>query len=226
MTKFSRTIKEAAKAIAAATTNEEVKAALDGDTRKAVIAAADRQYDAIARLAAAELDAAKPAHKIEAAPEQAQDAGYIEMRSAADAANAANAAKKVKAPRERDPRLPAVGTVLTKTYKGAEYWITCGESDFTLANRHDGPDVPFKSLSLIAKTITGKTWNGYLFFGLTDRPVAKAYRQSELEIELVAVLANMVAGMQDGSANLRCPAHIMNVLQKAKDLGFQVSILD
>jgi hypothetical protein len=29
--------------------------------------------------------------------------------------------------------------------------------------------VPFKSLSAVAKAITGAAWNGYVFFGLTER---------------------------------------------------------
>ena len=59
-------------------------------------------------------------------------------------------------------RLPIPGTVLTRTYKGKHVAVTVlkdGTFDY------DGQT--FKSLSAIAKAITGSHWNGYVFFGLT-----------------------------------------------------------
>jgi hypothetical protein len=59
-------------------------------------------------------------------------------------------------------RLPIPGTVLTRTYKGKHVAVTVlddGTFDY------DGQT--YRSLSAIAKAVTGSHWNGYLFFGLT-----------------------------------------------------------
>ena len=63
----------------------------------------------------------------------------------------------------RDERLPAPGTVLTRTYRGEEYRVTVLDDGFEWDGRH------FKSLSAVARAITGQKWNGPLFFGLTKR---------------------------------------------------------
>jgi Protein of unknown function (DUF2924) len=58
----------------------------------------------------------------------------------------------------RDPRLPAVGTVLTRTH---------GTTDHTVIVLDDGFEYHgerYRSLSKIARVITGTPWNGYLFF--------------------------------------------------------------
>ena len=60
----------------------------------------------------------------------------------------------------RDPRLPEPGTVITRVYKATEHRVTV---------QHDGfqyGDQRYRSLSKIARQITGTHWNGYLFFGL------------------------------------------------------------
>ncbi len=67
----------------------------------------------------------------------------------------------------RDPRLPGVGTVLTKRYKGSEYEVTVLTDGF----EYDG--VEFKTLSAVAKEITGRHWNGFIFFGLDTRKPKK-----------------------------------------------------
>jgi hypothetical protein len=64
---------------------------------------------------------------------------------------------------KRDPRLPAVGEFLTKVYKDTEYQVQVLEDGFEFNGRH------YKSLSRIARDITNTVWNGFLFFGLTDR---------------------------------------------------------
>jgi len=63
----------------------------------------------------------------------------------------------------RDPRLPGVGSVLTKTYKGRNLKVVVGECDFEF----DGDR--YRSLSAIARKLTGTPWNGYLFFGLLTK---------------------------------------------------------
>jgi len=63
----------------------------------------------------------------------------------------------------RDPRLPAPGSVLTRIYEGVEHRVTVLEDGFEYGGER------FKSLSKVAKAITGQHWNGYLYFGLRGR---------------------------------------------------------
>jgi hypothetical protein len=60
----------------------------------------------------------------------------------------------------RDPRLPAAGTVLTRTHKGRLVLVEVRRDGFL----HDG--VLHPSLSAAAKAATGCHLNGYRFFGL------------------------------------------------------------
>ena len=66
-----------------------------------------------------------------------------------------------------DPRLPKVGTIITKIYKGKKVNVKVLDNGFDYAGRQ------FRSLSAIAREVTGSIWNGYLFFGLTQRPNKK-----------------------------------------------------
>lgn len=63
----------------------------------------------------------------------------------------------------RDPALPPVGTVLRRVHKGRTHEVTVLEDGFL----HEAKT--FATLSAVAKAITGTTWNGRLFFGLTTR---------------------------------------------------------
>ena len=60
----------------------------------------------------------------------------------------------------KDKRLPIPGTVLTKEYKGTNYQVKVLEKGF----EYNGNI--YKTLSAIAKEISGAHWNGYLFFNL------------------------------------------------------------
>lgn len=60
----------------------------------------------------------------------------------------------------RDKRLPIPGTVITKEYKGIKLQIKALESGFEYNNK------VYKSLTAIAKEVSGAHWNGYLFFNL------------------------------------------------------------
>jgi hypothetical protein len=71
-------------------------------------------------------------------------------------------------PRPRDPRLPAPGTTLTRTFNGKELKVEVLDAGF----RHDGK--VWRSLSAIAKAVSGTSWNGFLFFNLQKRPAAPA----------------------------------------------------
>ena len=75
----------------------------------------------------------------------------------------AAAPAKTAAPRERDPRLPRPGGVLTRTFKGKEIKVEVLDAGFA----YDGKT--WRSLSAIAKEVSGTSWNGFLFFGLQTR---------------------------------------------------------
>jgi len=69
-----------------------------------------------------------------------------------------------KAERQRrDRRLPPAGTVVVARVEGRQHLVTVLERGFVYAEK------PFRSLSAIARAITGTTWNGFLFFGLERR---------------------------------------------------------
>ena len=61
-------------------------------------------------------------------------------------------------------RIPAVGNVIQRDYKGQSIEVKVMEGGFEFQGR------PFKSLSAIAKEVTGSHWNGYAFFGLGGKP--------------------------------------------------------
>jgi len=71
-----------------------------------------------------------------------------------------------KATHDRDPRLPPVGTELRRTFDDAEYVVTVHEDGFLFRGSR------YRSLSLIAREITGTRWNGYGFFGLLRKETA------------------------------------------------------
>ena len=60
----------------------------------------------------------------------------------------------------RDRRLPIPGTVITKEYKGNTFQVKVLAKGFEYNGR------VYKSLTAIAKEITGAHWNGFLFFNL------------------------------------------------------------
>lgn len=62
-----------------------------------------------------------------------------------------------------DPRNPVVGTRLLREWNGIEHSVTVLKDGFDWQGRK------YKSLSAIARSITGTRWNGYRFFGLRER---------------------------------------------------------
>lgn len=52
------------------------------------------------------------------------------------------------------------GTQIVREYQGAEHRVTVLEDGFEYAGK------PYRSLSAIARAITGTRWNGLVFFGL------------------------------------------------------------
>jgi hypothetical protein len=69
-------------------------------------------------------------------------------------------------PTNRDPRLPPPGTELRRTFDGIEHIVTVLEDGFAFRGK------PYKSLSIIAREITGTRWNGFGFFGLLRKESA------------------------------------------------------
>jgi hypothetical protein len=65
--------------------------------------------------------------------------------------------------RKRQDRMPMAGTRLVREWQGVEHTVTVTTSGFDWQGR------PYKSLSAIARAITGTRWNGPLFFGLRNR---------------------------------------------------------
>ncbi len=63
----------------------------------------------------------------------------------------------------RDPRLPQPGTVLRRAHGGVEHEVT------VLADGFEYRGERYRSLSKIAREITGTPWNGFLFWNLAER---------------------------------------------------------
>ena len=58
---------------------------------------------------------------------------------------------------------PMAGTRLIREWQGVEHAVTVTADGFEWQGR------PYKSLSAIARAITGTRWNGWVFFGLKGR---------------------------------------------------------
>ncbi len=65
------------------------------------------------------------------------------------------------------PGSPPLGTTLTRVWKGQDIRTTAVEGGW----EHEG--VVYRSLSAVAKALTGSHWNGRYFFGLTKRKGAR-----------------------------------------------------
>ena len=63
--------------------------------------------------------------------------------------------------RLRDNRLPAPGSIITKTYRGKAIEVKVLENGFEYEGK------VFKSISRVAMTIVKRQISGYVFFGLT-----------------------------------------------------------
>ena len=68
------------------------------------------------------------------------------------------AKRSIRADRDR----PITGTRLLREWQGVEYVVTVTADGFEWHGR------PYKSLSAIARAITGTRWNGWVFFGLKN----------------------------------------------------------
>ena len=100
-----------------------------------------------------------------------------------------------------DPRIPAVGTVLSREHDGRTWRLRVDHSGFTLTGP-DGGQGKERSLSSAARVVLGGTRvNGPAFWGLDDTPAERARREAEktarrrerLGLRLVAAVAEWVA---------------------------------
>jgi hypothetical protein len=57
---------------------------------------------------------------------------------------------------------PIAGTRLIREWQGVEHCVTVMRDGYEYAGR------PYKSLSAVARAITGTRWNGWVFFGLKN----------------------------------------------------------
>lgn len=67
----------------------------------------------------------------------------------------------VPALKERDGRLPAVGAVITKTYRGKRIEVKVLENGFEYQGKL------YTSISRVAMDIVNRPISGYVFFGLS-----------------------------------------------------------
>jgi hypothetical protein len=70
--------------------------------------------------------------------------------------------KAAKGPRPAKDR-PIAGTCLIREWQGVEHSVTVRDDGYEYQGR------PYKSLSAIARLITGTRWNGWTFFGLKNQ---------------------------------------------------------
>jgi hypothetical protein len=72
------------------------------------------------------------------------------------------ASRDSAASRTRPALRPVAGTRLVREWEGVEHCVTVRIDDFEYLGR------PYKSLSSVAREITGTKWNGWVFFGLKN----------------------------------------------------------
>jgi hypothetical protein len=95
------------------------------------------------------------------AAELARDADLrLNPPKAKQAGDRADAGEPLRA---NDPRLPPVGSVLTRPYKGSVIEVRVLAAGFEYAGE------VYASLSAVAKAVTGSHLNGFAFFRLTGR---------------------------------------------------------
>ena len=63
----------------------------------------------------------------------------------------------------RDPRLPAPGKALVREFDGKKHTVKVHADGFEYRGK------TYRSLSAVAKVISGCIWNGYGFFGLLEK---------------------------------------------------------
>ena len=90
----------------------------------------------------------------------ARPARSAKSRAKATPAKAKAAPERVGKQADRDPRLPAIGTTITRHYKDRDLKIKVLADGFELDGKH------FSSLSALAKHVVGYGVSGFAFVGL------------------------------------------------------------
>jgi DUF2924 family protein len=118
----------------------------------------------IARCVQAEREGGLPESARERALAIARDSGLgLQLRVNQDRRSRGLPLKHTTTSRvvsDQDSRLPMPGSFLVKSYRNQTILVKVLGSDFEYDGRR------FRSLSAIAREITGTRWNGFLFFGL------------------------------------------------------------
>jgi hypothetical protein len=70
---------------------------------------------------------------------------------------------KLEVRKRRVDDRPIAGTRLIREWQGVEHCVTVLMDGYEYGGR------PFKSLSAVARAITGTRWNGWIFFGLRNQ---------------------------------------------------------
>lgn len=70
--------------------------------------------------------------------------------------------------RMKNDQKPVAGTRLIREWKGVEHSVTVTNDGYAFQGK------PYKSLSSIARAITGTRWNGWVFFGLKSQRVGNS----------------------------------------------------
>ena len=100
------------------------------------------------------------------------DEANLRLTAPKDAPLAAAPPRPVNSGQYRDRRLPPPGNVIAGTYKGQSLRVNVLEDGF----EYEG--LRYRSLSAVAKAITGSHLNGYAFFGLAQRRRANEKNES------------------------------------------------
>src|SRR5262245_17812246 len=95
----------------------------------------------------------------------AELAAEADLRLSAPAADAGTPQTNHPAPPRfpADARRPRPGTILTRRYKGRSLQVEVLEQGFAFEGR------TYRSLSAVAKAVTGSHCSGHFFFGLTEK---------------------------------------------------------
>ena len=96
-----------------------------------------------------------------------------------------------------DERVPPPGTVLTRVYRGQAYHVVVRDDGF----EYDGQ--VFRSLSAVAKIITGSHWNGLLFFKVAKSKAGQVADAAKPKKELAAGGGRLTTGRVAGVGNAK-----------------------
>jgi hypothetical protein len=117
--------------------------------------------------------------------------------------------------------LPRAGTILVREWQGTAHYVTVTDEGFLWNGK------PHRSLSGVARAITGTKWNGPRFFGLRDvnNTMASASRTASFAIFCAALrvsaLGEEVAGIRSRSSIWRArdgsPKRHAHVLAHERD---------